>query len=435
MLAFMKSLLLFVFFCSFVVSAYGEKTEPKTQLPLMPEAALAAHKTKAELKTQIEEGNIDQGFEKKSRSGQKNFQTEAQGNKQISGTKDKDSEQGAKIGGQNTGLDQKETKIKSSDAITQKIKKVFEDFLEILEKESVQSDEYKKAVGFLENSLYSEASFESLKLLAAVYGEKKDFKNQINVLNVLSVNYSGHSEAFYLLGMAYRELYLSKEEDKEENKKKAVEHINKALKINKKYVLAYESLLSLLKEAHPETGEKLHTKDSLSVVIDMLKNLRRNKYYTLLCKAYYDNDFLKQSRKTCAKSIQRNPKDSVSSLIWALSLLDKKKISREVLKAAGKFKKSFLVQYKTGLYFMDKDPKVAVAYFDSAYALQPEHLELNRIMARFLFDNKEEEKSYEHFLNTCRLTKGKFLKNFRKAKSFLRKKANGGFGCKISKGN
>jgi len=452
----MKSLLLFAFFCLFAVSVYGEKAGPEALL-FIPSSALAVRKAKADLKIQPGERNIDQSSVVKNTIGRENLQIEAQGNKQISGTKDRDDEQDSmaesknneqsqkdiKIEPKSSGAitenksdkqDQKSVKIKPLGVITQKIRKVFEDFLEILEKESVKSDEYKKAVGFLENSLYSEASFESLKLLASVYGEKKDFKNQINVLNVLSVNYSNNPEAFYLLGMAYQNLYLNKEDDKEENKRKAVENINKALKINKKYVLAYEGLLSLLKEKHLETGEELHTKDSLSVVIDMLKNLKKNKYYVSLCKAYYDNNFLKQSRKTCFRSVKRNPKDPVSPLIWALSLLDKKKLSKELLEVAGKFKKSFLVQYKTALYFMDKDPKVAVTYFDSAYALQPERLELNQIMAQFLFDNKEEEKSYGHFLNACLFTEGKFLKNFRRAKNLLRKKHKVDLVLKFQKG-
>ena len=307
-------------------------------------------------------------------------------------------------------------------AITRKIKEVFKDFLDILEKEKVQSKEYIKAVKFLENSLYNEAAFESLKLLADVYHEKKDFQNQINVLNILSVNYSNNFKSFYLLGMAYKDLYLSEEENKAEDKQRAIENFNKALKINRKYVPAYKALLELLVDEDPETGEEVHTKESLSVAMDMLKNLRKDKYYIPLCKAYYDNRFFKQSRRACIKSVRKNPKDPVSSVILALSLADKKKINKALLKVAGKFRKSFFVQYKIALYFMDKDPKLAVAYFDSAYTLESENVQLNRIMAKFFFDNKEEERSYIHFLNACRLTQGKFLKDFRKAKSALRRK-------------
>ena len=324
--------------------------------------------------------------------------------------------------GQKLKAEKGEIKTKPLGLITKKIRKVFEDFLEILDKESIESNEYAKAVRFLEQSLYNEASFETLKLLAEVYEEKKDFKNQINVLNVLSANYSSNPEPFYLLGIAYKNLHLSEQDNKVENKKKSIANINQALSINPKYILAYEALLSLLMVKHSKTEEKIHTKESLSVTIDMLKNLRKNKYYIQLCKAYYDNNFLKQSRKACAISVKKNPKDPISPLILVLSRPNKKETDRRLLSVARKFKESFFVQYKTALHFMDQDPKVAVTYFDSAYALHPENIRLNQIMAHFLFENKEEEKSYKHFLNACRFTEGKFLRDFRRAKSVLRRR-------------
>ena len=336
--------------------------------------------------------------------------------------------------------------------ITQKIKKIFEDFVEILEKKNVESSEYIKAVKFLENSLYNEASFGTLKLLAEVYEQKKDFKNQINVLKNLSINYSNKPESFYLLSMAYKNLYLNEKDDqikkckirrsickssdakstdhcKEgyqeclvENKKKSIENLNQALKLNRKYTVAYESLLDLLIDKNPETGGKVHTKESLSLIIEMLKNLRENKYYIQLCKAYYENNFLKQSQKACARSIKRNPDDPISPLILALSRPDDKNMSQKLVNIASRFQKSFFVQYKTALYFMDKNSKSAIFYLNSAHTLQPENMKLNQMMARYLFDNKEEEKSYKHFLIACQLTEGQFLKDFKKAKSALRKK-------------
>lgn len=348
-----------------------------------------------------------------------------------------------------------------SGLITEKIKQVFEDFVEILEKESVQSSEYSKAVRFLENSLYNEASFETLKLLADVYEQKGDLKNQINVLKVLSMNYPKKPESFYFLGRAYKSLYVSEKEEKKkicqsrrstcrkakqkkcktkyqkclvETKKNSIENFQKSLKTDRKYVPAYEALMELLIKKDPETEEPIHTRESLSLAIDMLKSLRKNKYYVPLCKAYYDNNFLKQSRKACARAVQKNPKDPVGHLIMALSYQEEHKTSQNLLKTAKKFKQSFFVQYQTAFYFMKKDPKTAIIHFISAYGLQPEHLKLNEIMSWFLFDNKEEERSYKHFLNTCQLTEGAYLGEFRKATSALRRKKRPDLALKFKKG-
>ena len=206
---------------------------------------------------------------------------------------------------ENQALDQKESDS-SAQAITKKIKSVFEDFIKILENQSVESKEYRKAVNFLENSLYNEASFDSLKLLAQVYKDRKDFQNQMNVLNVLSVNYPANPDSFYLLAMGYKDMFLklaekelSKEvlKEREQYKKEAIKNLNQALKLDSKHVLSYTALLDLLMITDPKTDEKKHTRASLAVVLDMWKNLKQNKHYIPLCKAYYDNQFFQTEFK------------------------------------------------------------------------------------------------------------------------------------------
>ena len=166
----------------------------------------------------------------------------------------------------------------------------------------------------------------------------------------------------------------------------------------------------------------------------MLKNLKKSKYYIDLCKAYYDNKFFKQSRRTCKKSIAKNPKDPISPLILALSLQNKKESEKRILEVSERFKKSFFVQYNTSLYFKEKNPRLATIYFASSYAIQPENIILNKIMALFLLKNNQEEKSYKHFLKACLLTKGKFIREFKKAQSHLRKKALVDLVVKFQKG-
>ena len=334
----------------------------------------------------------------------------------------------------------------SSQVITKKIKSVFEDFIKILENRSVESKEYKKAVKFLENSLYNEASFESLKLLAQVYNDRKDFQNQINVLNILSVNYSKNPESFYLLAMGYKNKYLNVEtdgfiktdkeilEEKKKYEEEIIKSLNQALKLDSKHIASYLALLDVLMKLDTETEEKQHTRASLSVVLDMWKNLKQNKYYIDLCKAYYDNKFFKQSLKACARSVRKNPKDPISPLILSLSLSDQKKKEEKLVLTAEAFPNSFFVQYKAGLYFLDKSPRSAVLYLSSAQKLDPKHVILNKILAKLLFENGEEEKSYNYFLNSCLLTEGVFLEEFRKAKRALRRKSKVDLVVKFQKG-
>lgn len=382
--------------------------------------------TKIQLKTKEEKGVIDQSLNV-------NAQTKRNPQKITEEIKveEKDQKRNKKIEKQEADSTHP---FKQSDVVSQKIKKVFTEFLEILETKSIDSKEYIKAVHFLENSLYNEAGFETLKILAETYKNKQDFQNQIKVLKILSASYSEKAESFHLLGLAYSHLFFHQKEDKEENKTKSIENFNKAVKIDKKFVAAYKELLKILQSKQKDTGQEIHTKESLSVVIDMLRNLKDPKYYIDLCKAYYDNNFFKQSRRACKKSIAKNPEDPKSPLILALSLQDKKESEKKILDAAEKFKKSFFVQYNTALYFMKKNPRLATLYFDSAYLIQPENITLNKIMSAFLLENNQEEKSYEHFFKACILTKGKFIREFRKAISRLRKKALVDLVLKFQKG-
>ena len=313
---------------------------------------------------------------------------------------------------------------KPKKVVSQKIKEVFQEFITILEKEKIQSLEYGKAVSFLEGSLYSQADFDTLKLLSQVYEQKKDFQNQKNVLKVLTLSKAGakNPESFYLLAGVYSHL-LSEVEESDlrytEYKEKIFENYKKALKQDQKYRPAYLALLELLKTIDPETQEEKHTQASLSLILDMIKNLKDSKYYILLCRAYYDNRFLKQARRACFRSVKKNPKDPVSPLTLSLSLSDKKKREQKLILTAKEFPQSFLVQYHAGLYFRDHSPSSAILYLSQAHKLQPDHLMLNKILAQVLLENQEFASSYDYYLKACLLSDGAFLPDLRKARGLI----------------
>ena len=143
--------------------------------------------------------------------------------------------------------------------------------------------------------------------------------------------------------------------------------------------------------------------------------------------------FFKQSLRACARSVRKNPEDPISPMILSLSLADKKKREEKLILLAQTFPESFFVQYKTGLYFMDKSPRSAILYLTSAHRLEPEHVKLNKMLAKQLFDNKEEERAFDYFLSSCILTDGVFLEDFRRAMSSLRRRNKVDFGREISR--
>ena len=315
----------------------------------------------------------------------------------------------------------------SDNLVQNKIEDVLKEFIVILQAKPVQSEEYKNAVAFLERSLYDQVSFNSLKVLSEIYEKKADLSGHLKVVKRLSVNYPERAESFYLLGKAHKKLSetIKDDEEFEDNQSKIIAGYHRALKLDPKHIPSYNALLEELMESNPDYPEsKKHTRASLNLVMEMLKNLKDNKYYILLCEAYYDNKFIRQTRRACVKSMRRNSKDPISPLILSLSLSNESKRQEKLLLVADKHPDSFPVQYRVGLHFRENSSGLAIAHLLKAHKLSPDHLRLNQILAWLLFRNNREEKALPYFLKSCLLTEGGFLADFRRAHRILSQKKN-----------
>ena len=90
-----------------------------------------------------------------------------------------------------------------------------------------------------------------------------------------------------------------------------------------------------------------------------------------------------------------------------------------VIEAARKFKNSFYVQKQAWLFFLNEKSSLAFSYLKAAARLQPEELELQKLLAKRLFKDKKYSQSHKHFAKACALSHGSFLKEFRKAANKL----------------
>ena len=321
--------------------------------------------------------------------------------------------------------------------VKDKIEETFKKFLKILEPHPIESKEYKKAASFLEKTLYDEVSFDSLKLLSELYLKKEDIKGHLRVVKAISVSYPSKAESFYLLGKAHKAFseILEDEDELEANQKKIFENYRKALKLDPKHAPAYQVFLKELMILDEESQELKHSKESLSTVMDMLKYLKEKQHYILLCEAYYDTNFIRQTQKACVKSIKKNRNDPISLMTLAFSLSNKKKRDEKLLEIGGKYPNSFKTQYKIGLYFRkENSPEQAVTHFIRASQIQPDHLRLHEILSRLLLRNNREEEAYSYFLKTCLLSDGVFLSEFRNALGILRRKKKVEAAIKFDKG-
>ena len=305
-----------------------------------------------------------------------------------------------------------------------KIEETFKKFLKILETHNSQSSEYKRAASFLEKTLYDEVSFDSLKVLSELYLKKGDAKGHLRIMKAVTVTYPDKAESFYLLGKAHKAFSktIEDEEESQSNRQKMLESYQKALKLDTKHSPTYEVFLKELMILDEESQELKHTRESLSLVQDMLKYLKQKQHYVLLCEAYYDNNFIRQTQKACVKSIKKNPNEPISLMTLAFSLPQKKKREEKLLEIGSKYPNSFKTQYKIGLYFKEDSPELAINHFLKASQIQPDHLRLNTILSRLLLRNNKEKEALPYFLKTCLLSDGFFLSEFKEAMGFLRRK-------------
>ncbi len=305
--------------------------------------------------------------------------------------------------------------IKENIRLHPKTLKKLKKFLDILNKKPILSKEYVKSITFLESHVYNNAHSNTLELLANTYKKNGDHLNQIKVLTLLVTDYPKNTRFHYKLGVAYKELFLKNL--KKENKEKSIDYLSDSIKINRKYEVAYIELLPLL------LNKDSHTKDSLSLVIEMIRYFKKPEYYIYLCEAYFDNKYLKQSQKTCKKAMKKNPEDSKSQILYVLSQEASQNRHKTVAKIANQYKQSFYIQFKAGLFFIETNPVLATLYFNQALKMNPESLKLLQIMSKFLFKQGQFKKSYNHFLKACILSKGTFLLEFQKAASQVVHKA------------
>ena len=321
----------------------------------------------------------------------------------------------------------------------------FNKVLSVLQGEPFGSENYRKQVHTLELSFYNAASFESLQTLAALFDEKGDRDNQIKTLEIMASHYPENPKSHYLLGEGLkkkmaeappdqRAFRQSSAETNEKNpaapedqektlKERAVESLSRAVKIEKNYEEAYTSLLPLLLNENKPLGEAGHNRASLSLTEDMIRRFTDPHYYSLLCEAYYENQFLRQARKACAMAAEEDPKEPKNFIHAALAESEAKDIKRKVAEAAKQFPNSYEVQIKAGLFWEKENPTSAVECFKKAVAVQPEAFAVRLRLAQLLFEAEREEESYPHFFEACLQGEGEApLKSFRQAVRRIRLK-------------
>ena len=284
----------------------------------------------------------------------------------------------------------------------------------------MKENKHKKAIDLLES--LDESSPRSLLILAQAYESAEDYKNQIRILKKLVKKNNKNGNYLLELARGLRKIYFKT--GLFPYRDEAQEIIRKTLALNKKYrERAHLEMLELLKFKEDEGEENNYA--ILKLIQTLIREFGiKRQYIKDICKYFYINKFYNQSLSGCKKAMRYDPKEPSNYIYYALSMEEQDDKEKHLIRAGKKFPNSHFVQVTVGQFFIkQKEYKLALPYFKTAFKNKPNSAEGRLGLAQSLFHNGKEKESFKHFLKACMLDKPQILWAFKQAKSILNQKS------------
>lgn len=256
----------------------------------------------------------------------------------------------------------------------------------------------------------NEIDIPSLRALAEAYRAKKDYPNEIQILELYRQREPERFRPHYLLGLALRD---NKQLDE------AVEFLRRSIRLAPKHRPSFQALLEVF-------GENNQNYESRILLVDMIGKFgERKEYLNELCRLYIVDSFLKEAQSTCKKALSKNPKFPDNHVHLAMSYLyqEKKKAAEKIfINAARQFKDSEYVQWSAGeYYYQEQNYPIAVRYLKRAVKADKTKARSQLGLALSLFEMGSFKESIPHYLAACKLDKSRVaLRAFRTAAAKLR---------------
>ncbi len=251
---------------------------------------------------------------------------------------------------------------------------------------------------------------EGILAIARAYHEKKDYLQQIRVLETQVARTPTDYVVQHAAGEAYSAM---KKQDQ------AYSYFSESRRLNANYMPTYESLLrSYKKEGH------FH--DAVTIAQDMQRVFGDTpQLLNELCLLYAHGAFLEKAVETCKLAIERTPKFARNHVVLGLALKEKdgNAAAAKVIQGAAKqFGKSEFAQYVAGeLNWERKNTIDALTYYQDAAKADPRSARSQLGLGRTAFEEKKYAEALEGFIQACKIDRT-LISDFRKSASALRRK-------------
>ncbi len=245
-------------------------------------------------------------------------------------------------------------------------------------------------------------------LLAKAFENKKDYINQIRVLNNLHADDDKDYQALTMLGQAY----LNAQKDLE-----AIQNFRAAIAINKSYRPAYEGLITAFKQ-------NKNTYELRVLYQDMLKLWgEKPEYLQELCRLNVIDGYFDQAATYCPQAVSVQPRFPDSHVYWSQYLKDsgnEKQAVKILQKAAQMFPKSEFVQWTYGQTMENqKNYAVALKHYELAVKADSKSARALAGVGKSAFETKNLALSLTSYNKACELDR-KYLQEIRTYASILR---------------
>lgn len=280
------------------------------------------------------------------------------------------------------------------------------------------------------NSYTDQLTSQGFLALASSYSNRKDYINEVRVLNLLTLKEPEDYHWRMLLGQAYlKQTSLHIDPEKQNDlATSAIQQFRKALQIQKKYKAAFDILLTTLlqQKANNEARE---------LITDGLVTFgHRPELYRELCRLDAGDGFLDSAVTNCREGINIAPNYPDNYVFLVQALYDQKEetaAEAAIVQAAKKFPNSEFVQWAAGtLFFKKKNFPVAARYFQAATKADPKSGRAHFGLAQSMFESADEIGSLPHFIFAC-ADDPKTVDTFLAAGGRLKQKGNTALGEKF----
>jgi len=287
----------------------------------------------------------------------------------------------------------------------------------------IKQNEFDKVIALL-NAYTDQLPDEGYLALASAYSNKKDFTNEIRVLNLLVAKREDDYRWHMLLAEAYiksASVQLTPEKNKD-LVTSAIQQLRKVLGKQPKFKPAFDRLLDTL------LINKLHN-DARELLMEGIEKFgERAELYRDLCRLDSTDGFLVQSLNNCRDAIRLAPTFPDNYVYLVQSLHDQKddqQAERTIVNAAKRFPNSEFVQWAAGTLFLrKKNFPVSERYFKAALTASPRATRSRFGLAQSLFETGSYNAALENYIAACASGEQPIIDNFLAAGGRLKQNGN-----------